>query len=43
MYNNIYKQHLADEASVEYKSALDRYLLVASVDPEMEGFDILHW
>ena len=41
MYNNIYKQHLADEASVEYKSELDRYLLVA--DPKMKGFDILHW
>ena len=42
-YNNIYKQHLANEDSVECKSELDRYLLEASVDPETEGFDILNW
>ncbi|KAL0003479.1 hypothetical protein SO802_017260 [Lithocarpus litseifolius] len=42
-YNNIYKQHLADEDSVECKSELDRYLLEASVDPETKGFDILDW
>ena len=42
-YNNIYKQHLANEDSVECKSELDQYLLEASVDPEMEGFDILNW
>ena len=41
MYNNIYKQHLADEDSVECKSELDQYLLKASVDPETKGFDIL--
>ena len=43
MYNNIYKQHLAYEDSVECKSELDQYLLEASVDPEIEGFDILDW
>ena len=43
MYNNIYKQHLAYEDSVECKSELDRYLLEANVDPEIEGFDILDW
>ena len=42
-YNNIYKQHLADEDSVECKFELDRYLLEASVDLETEGFDILDW
>ena len=42
-YNNIYKQHLADEDSVECKSELERYLLEASVDPDTEGFDILDW
>ncbi|XP_030940163.1 zinc finger BED domain-containing protein DAYSLEEPER-like [Quercus lobata] len=42
-YNNIYKQHLADEDSVECKFELDRYLLEASVDSETEGFDILDW
>ena len=42
-YNNIYKQHLADEDCVECKSELDRFLLEASVDPEMEDFDILDW
>ena len=43
MYNNIYKQHLADEDSVECKFELDRYLLEASVDLETKGFDILDW
>ena len=43
MYNNIYKQHLAYEDSVECKSELDRYLLKVSVDLEKEGFDILDW
>ena len=42
-YNNIYKQHLVDEDSVECKSELERYLLEASVDPDTEGFDILDW
>ena len=42
-YNNIYKQHLGNEDSVECKSKLDRYLLEASVDPKTEGFDILDW
>ena len=42
-YNNIYKQHLADEDSIECKFELDRYLLEASVDPKTEGFDILDW
>ena len=42
-YNNIYKQHLAYENSVECKYELDRYLLEANVDPEIEGFDILDW
>ena len=43
MYNNIYKQHLADKDSVECKSELDQYLLKASVDSETKGFDILDW
>ena len=42
-YNNIYKQHLANEDSVECKFELERYLLEASVDPNTEGFDILDW
>ena len=42
-YNSIHKQHLANEDSVECKSELDRYLLEASVDLEIEGFDILDW
>ena len=42
-YNNIYKQHLTDENSVECKSELDLYLLEASVDPKTKGFDILDW
>ena len=33
-YNTIYKQHLADEDSIECKSKLDRYLLEASEDHE---------
>ena len=39
-YNNIYKQQLENEDSVECKYELDRYFLEASVDPEMKGFDI---
>jgi len=42
-YNNRFKQHLADEDSVETKSELDRYLLESSEDPDMEDFDILMW
>ena len=42
-YNNIYKQHLANEDSVECKSKLDRYFLEASVDLETECSDILDW
>ena len=42
-YNNRFKQHLADEDSVECKSELDRYLLTSSEDPNMEDFDILMW
>ena len=42
-YNNRFKQHLADEDSVENKSELDRYLLKSSEDPNMEDFDILMW
>ena len=42
-YNNRFKQHLADEDSVENKSELDRYFLESSEDPDMEDFDILMW
>ena len=42
-YNNRFKQHLADENSVESKSELDRYLLESSEDPDVEDFDILIW
>lgn len=42
-YNNWFKQHLADEDSVESKSELDRYLLESSEDPDVEDFDILMW
>lgn len=42
-YNTIYKQHLADEDSVECKSELDQYLLEACEDLEKEDFDILDW
>ena len=42
-YNNRFKQHLADEDSVERKSELDRYLLESSEDPDVEDFDILMW
>ena len=42
-YNNKFKQHLADEYSVESKSELDRYLLESSEDPDVEDFDILMW
>ena len=42
-YNNRFKQHLADEDSVETKSELDRYLLESSEDPDVEDFDILMW
>ena len=40
-YNNRFKQHLADEDSVESKSELNRYLLESSEDPDVEDFDIL--
>ena len=40
-YNNRFKQHLADENSVESKYELDRYLLESSKDPDLEDFDIL--
>ena len=42
-YNNMFKQHLMDEDSVECKSKLDRYLLESSEDPDVEDFDILMW
>ena len=42
-YNNRFKQHLADEDSVESKFELDRYLLESSEDPDVENFDILMW
>ena len=42
-YNNRFKQHLADEDSVESKSELDKYLLESSEDPNVEDFDILMW
>ena len=42
-YNNRFKQHLADDDSVESKSKLDRYLLESSEDPDVEDFDILKW
>ena len=42
-YNNKFKQHLADEYSVESKSELDRYLLEFSEDLDVEDFDILMW
>ena len=42
-YNNRFKQHLADEDSVESKSELDKYLLESSEDPDVEDFDILMW
>ena len=42
-YNNRFKQHLADEESVESKSELDRYLLESFEDPDVEDFDILTW
>ena len=42
-YNNRFKQHLADEDSVESKYELDRYLLESSEDPDVEDFDILMW
>ena len=42
-YNNMFKQHLADEDSVESKYELDRYLLESSEDPNVEDFDILMW
>ena len=34
-YNNRFKQHLADEDSVESKFELDRYLLESSEDPDV--------
>ena len=40
-YNNMFKQHLVDEDSVECKSKLNRYLLESSKDPDVEDFDIL--
>nr|POE98405.1 hypothetical protein CFP56_53152 [Quercus suber] len=39
-YNNRFKQHLADEDSVESKSELDTYLLESSMDPDVEDFDM---
>ena len=42
-YNNRFKQHLADEESVESKFELDRYLLESFEDPDVEDFDILMW
>ena len=42
-YNTRFKQHLADEDSVEYKFELDRYLLESFEDPDVEDFDILMW
>ena len=42
-YNNKFKQHLADEDSVENKSELDRYLLESSEDHDVEDFNILMW
>ncbi|KAK9985471.1 hypothetical protein SO802_030422 [Lithocarpus litseifolius] len=42
-YNNGFKQHLAEEDSVESKSELDRDLLESSRDPDVEDFDILMW
>ena len=42
-YNNRFKQHLANENSVESKSELDRYLLESFEEPDVEDFDILIW
>ena len=42
-YNNWFKQHLADEDSMERKSELDRYLLESFENPDVEDFNILMW